>query len=77
MDTPPEITDRSNATTTTPLDRRWQSGDGLPRTPRPPVTRLQFLGYLNCRPLHVMIALILLETLLAALTTWFMIEVGI
>jgi len=43
---------------------------------RAPITRLQFLGYLNCPPLYIMIVLMVIEAALAALTTWFMIRAG-
>src|SRR5262249_42989397 len=47
-----------------------------PRRPRPPITRLQFVQYLLCQPLYIMITLMVTEALLAALTTWLMIRAG-
>jgi hypothetical protein len=47
-----------------------------PLRTRAPITRLQFIGYLNCPPLYVMIVLMVAEALLAATTTWFMIKAG-
>src|SRR5258708_19357740 len=47
-----------------------------PLRPRPPITRLQFVQYLLCRPLYIMITLMVTEALLAALTTWLMIRAG-
>lgn len=48
------------------------------REPQPkgriPITRAQFLGYLNCLPLYVMIVLMVTEAALAAMTTYFMIR---
>ena len=43
---------------------------------RAPITRLQFIGYLSCPPLYVMIVLMVTEAVLVALTTWFMIKAG-
>ncbi len=43
---------------------------------RPPITRLQLVRYLLCRPLYIMITLMVTEALLAALTTWLMIRAG-
>ena len=48
----------------------------VPRTARLPITRWQFVGYLLCRPLYIMIMLMVTEALLAALTTWFIIRAG-
>ena len=48
----------------------------VPPTARPPITRWQFVSYLLCRPLYVMIALMVTEALLAALTTWLIIRAG-
>jgi len=48
----------------------------VPPTVRPPITRWQFVSYLLCRPLYVMIALMVTEALLAALTTWLIIRAG-
>src|SRR5260370_20312899 len=47
-----------------------------PLRARPPITRLQFVQYLLCRPLYIMITLMVPEALLAALTTWLMIRAG-
>src|SRR5262249_41772108 len=47
-----------------------------PPRPRPPITRLQFVQYLLCQPLYIMITLMVTEALLAALTTWLMIKAG-
>lgn len=50
------------------------------REPQPkgrvPITRAQFLGYLNCLPLYIMIVLMVTEAALAAMTTYFMIRAG-
>ena len=43
---------------------------------RPPITRLQFLAYLLSLPLYVMLGLIVTEALLAAATTWLVIQAG-
>jgi len=43
---------------------------------RPPITRLQFLGYLLCPPLYVMLVLMVGEALLSALTTYLVIQAG-
>jgi ABC-type bacteriocin/lantibiotic exporter with double-glycine peptidase domain len=43
---------------------------------RPPITRVQFLRYFLCPPLYVMLALMVVEALLAAATTWFVIKAG-
>ena len=48
----------------------------VPGTARPPITRWQLVGYLLCRPLYIMIALMVTEALLAALTTWLIIRAG-
>jgi len=48
----------------------------VPPTARPPITRWQFVSYLLCRPLYIMITLMVTEALLAALTTWFIIRAG-
>ena len=48
----------------------------VPLTPRQPITRLQFVGYLFCPPLYIMITLMVAEALLAALTTWLIIRAG-
>ncbi len=42
----------------------------------PPITRLDFLGYLRCPALYVMIALMVTEALFSALTTWLIIKTG-
>src|SRR6266481_2966034 len=47
-----------------------------PLRARPPITRLQFVQYLLCQPLYIMITLMVTEALLAALTTWLMIRAG-
>src|SRR5437899_3368855 len=47
-----------------------------PPTARRPITRRQFVSYLLCRPLYVMITLMVTEALLAALTTWLIIRAG-
>jgi ABC-type bacteriocin/lantibiotic exporter with double-glycine peptidase domain len=47
-----------------------------PPTARRPITRWQFVSYLLCRPLYVMITLMVTEALLAALTTWLIIRAG-
>jgi ABC-type bacteriocin/lantibiotic exporter with double-glycine peptidase domain len=47
-----------------------------PPAARRPITRWQFVSYLLCRPLYIMIALMVTEALLAALTTWFIIRAG-
>jgi ABC-type bacteriocin/lantibiotic exporter with double-glycine peptidase domain len=51
-------------------------GELQPLKSRAPITRLEFIGYFNCPPLYFMIALMVTEALLAALTTWFMIKAG-
>jgi ABC-type bacteriocin/lantibiotic exporter with double-glycine peptidase domain len=43
---------------------------------RPPITRLQFLSYFLCPSLYVMITLMVVEALLAAVTTWLVIKAG-
>src|SRR5207253_11179390 len=43
---------------------------------RPPITRLQFLSYLLCPPLYVMLVLLVGEALLSASTTWLVIQAG-
>ncbi|HEX4556906.1 MAG TPA: hypothetical protein VH249_23150, partial [Xanthobacteraceae bacterium] len=43
---------------------------------RPPITRLQFLRYLLCPPLYVMIFLMVSEALLSASTTYLVIRAG-
>ena len=43
---------------------------------RPPITRLQFVAYLLCWPLYVMLALLVFEALLSAATTWLVIKAG-
>src|SRR5262245_17690154 len=48
----------------------------VPLTARQPITRLQFVGYLFCPPLYIMITLMVAEALLAALTTWLIIRAG-
>src|SRR5262245_31289607 len=48
----------------------------VPPTARPPITRWQFVSYLLCRPLYIMITLMVTEALLAAVTTWFIIRAG-
>src|SRR5262245_7729414 len=48
----------------------------VPLTARHPTTRLQFVGYLFCPPLYIMITLMVAEALLAALTTWLIIRAG-
>src|SRR5262249_29395937 len=47
-----------------------------PLRARPPITRLQFVQYLLCQPLYIMMTLMVTEALLAALTTWLMIRAG-
>src|SRR6516225_10232675 len=47
-----------------------------PLRARPPITRLQFVQYLLCQPLYIMITLMVTEALLGALTTWLMIRAG-
>ena len=47
-----------------------------PLRARPPITRLEFVQYLLCQPLYIMITLMVTEALLAALTTWLMIRAG-
>jgi ABC-type bacteriocin/lantibiotic exporter with double-glycine peptidase domain len=48
----------------------------VPRSARQPITRWQFVGYLLCRPLYILITLMVTEALLAALTTWLIIRAG-
>lgn len=43
---------------------------------KPPITRLQFLSYLLCPPLYIMVTLIVVESLLAASTTYLVIKAG-
>ncbi len=43
---------------------------------RPPITRLQFAAYLLCPSLYIMLALMVGEALLAAVTTWLVIKAG-
>jgi hypothetical protein len=43
---------------------------------RPPITRLQFLAYLLCPPLYVMLVLMVSEALLSASTTYLVIQAG-
>jgi ABC-type multidrug transport system fused ATPase/permease subunit len=43
---------------------------------RAPITRLKFISYFKCPSLYIMIALMLAEALLGALTTWLIIKVG-
>jgi ABC-type bacteriocin/lantibiotic exporter with double-glycine peptidase domain len=43
---------------------------------RPPITRLQFLSYLLCPPLYVMLFLMVSEALLSASTTYLVIRAG-
>jgi hypothetical protein len=43
---------------------------------QPPVTRLQFIRFLFCPPLYVMLVLMVCEALLAACTTWLVIQAG-
>ena len=43
---------------------------------RAPITRLEFISYFKCPPLYIMIALMVAEALLDALTTWFIIKAG-
>jgi hypothetical protein len=50
--------------------------DPEPLRARPPITRLQFVQYLLCQPLYIMMTLMVTEALLAALTTWLMIRAG-
>src|SRR5215831_4730655 len=54
----------------------WSEREPVSRTARPPITRWQFVSYLLCRPLYIMIMLMVTEALLAALTTWFIIRAG-
>ncbi len=43
---------------------------------RPPFTRLEFLRYLFCPPLYVMMVLLVCEALASATTTWLVIRAG-
>ena len=43
---------------------------------RPPITRLQFLSYLLCPPLYVMLFLMVSEAVLSASTTYLVIRAG-
>jgi ABC-type bacteriocin/lantibiotic exporter with double-glycine peptidase domain len=47
-----------------------------PLTARQPITRLQLIRYLFCWPLYIMMTLIVVEALLAAVTTWLIIKAG-
>src|SRR5215471_3346987 len=69
------------------ISRRWHTTNkgaktmiiahlSEPLRARPPITRLQFVQYLLCQPLYIMITLMVTEALLAALTTWLMIKAG-
>jgi ABC-type multidrug transport system fused ATPase/permease subunit len=61
---------------TTAASAASSAEDLAPPATRAPITRWQFVRYLLCWPLYVMITLLVAEALLAALTTWLIILAG-